>query len=74
MLPLNTINVYSCDNLNPDNLLHSTRAREHYYPQPVSRFLLLSSLAFDSLVAGIFWTLLSGGALVLPGLYHLALQ
>jgi amino acid adenylation domain-containing protein len=30
------------------------------------RFLLLPSFAFDSSVAGIFWTLCSGGTLVLP--------
>ncbi|MCG8456347.1 MAG: amino acid adenylation domain-containing protein, partial [Holophagales bacterium] len=30
------------------------------------RYLLLSSIAFDSSVAGIFWTLATGGALVIP--------
>jgi amino acid adenylation domain-containing protein len=48
------------------NLVHSTTARINYYQKPVSRFLLLSSFAFDSSVAGIFWTLCSGGTLVLP--------
>ena len=48
------------------NLLASTFARESYYGSPVHRFLLLSSFAFDSSVAGIFWTLMSGGTLVLP--------
>lgn len=48
------------------NLVHSTTARAHVYPEPVGRFLLLSSIAFDSSVAGIFWTLCQGGALVLP--------
>ncbi|MEQ1894626.1 MAG: non-ribosomal peptide synthetase, partial [Planctomycetota bacterium] len=48
------------------NLAHSTRARLAYYRQPVERYLLLSSFAFDSSVAGIFWTLVSGGTLVLP--------
>ncbi len=48
------------------NLLASTLAREVTYDAPVSRYLLLSSFAFDSSVAGIFWTLISGGALVLP--------
>ena len=48
------------------NLVHSTTARINYYSQPVDRFLLLSSFAFDSSVAGIFWTLVSGGTLVLP--------
>ncbi|MEO0868305.1 MAG: condensation domain-containing protein, partial [Cyanobacteria bacterium J06642_11] len=48
------------------NLVHSTLARTHVYPEPVGRFLLLSSIAFDSSVAGIFWTLGQGGTLVLP--------
>ncbi|BAY91147.1 MULTISPECIES: non-ribosomal peptide synthetase [unclassified Tolypothrix] len=48
------------------NLVHSTTARINYYQKPVSRFLLLSSFAFDSSVAGIFWTLCCGGTLVLP--------
>jgi amino acid adenylation domain-containing protein len=49
------------------NLVHSTTARFIYYSdRPVSSYLLLSSLAFDSSVAGIFWTLCQGGKLVLP--------
>lgn len=48
------------------NLLHSTNARLSYYREPLSAFLLLSSFAFDSSVAGIFWTLCAGGTLVLP--------
>ena len=48
------------------NLLHSTQARFHYYPDQPQRFLLMSSFAFDSSVVGIFWTLCSGGTLVLP--------
>ncbi len=48
------------------NLLHSTFARMALYRAPVGRFLLLSSFAFDSSVAGIFWTLCDGGTLVLP--------
>ena len=48
------------------NLVHSTVARFHAYTAAVGRFLLLSSFAFDSSVAGIFWTLCQGGALVLP--------
>lgn len=47
------------------NLTHSTTARFQVYSQPVGRFLLLSSVAFDSSVAGIFWTLCQGGTLVL---------
>lgn len=48
------------------NLVHSTTARFRYYPEPVGVFMLLSSFAFDSSVAGIFWTLCQGGALLLP--------
>ncbi len=48
------------------NLVHSTQARINYYQESVTNFLLLSSFAFDSSVAGIFWTLCSGGALILP--------
>lgn len=47
------------------NLLCSTLARRTYYQQSPAVFLLLSSAAFDSSVAGIFWTLSSGGTLVL---------
>lgn len=46
------------------NLMHSTSARWQYYPQQPAVFLLLSSISFDSSVAGIFWTLCSGGTLV----------
>ncbi|HHM21730.1 MAG TPA: amino acid adenylation domain-containing protein, partial [Bacteroidetes bacterium] len=48
------------------NLVHSTTARLHFYPQSPGTFLLLSSFSFDSSVAGIFWTLCSGGQLLLP--------
>ncbi|WP_406694053.1 amino acid adenylation domain-containing protein [Singulisphaera sp. Ch08] len=48
------------------NLVHSTWSRFLHYRQPVRGFLLLSSFAFDSSVAGIFWTLGQGGTLVLP--------
>lgn len=48
------------------NLVYSTLARFEVYPEPVQRFLLLSSFAFDSSMVGIFWTLCSGGALCLP--------
>lgn len=48
------------------NLVHSTHARVTYYDEPPTSFLLLSSFAFDSSVAGIFWTLCTGGRLVLP--------
>ncbi len=47
-----------------DNLINSTRARLNYYGKgdPLN-YLLLSSYAFDSSVAGIFYTLTSGGCL-----------
>ncbi len=48
-------------------LLASTQARLEGYTAPVSAFLLIPSLAFDSSVAGLFWTLCQGGTLVLPG-------
>ncbi|MEO1619423.1 MAG: amino acid adenylation domain-containing protein, partial [Cyanobacteria bacterium J06632_3] len=47
------------------NLMQSTAARFQVYAEPVERFLLLSSVAFDSSVAGLFWTLCQGGALVI---------
>jgi amino acid adenylation domain-containing protein len=49
-----------------DNLTHSTLARREHYVDPVRCFLLLSSMSFDSSVAGIFWTLADGGTLVIP--------
>lgn len=48
------------------NLWHSTAARFEVYEEPVHRFLLLSAFTFDSSVAGLFWSLTTGGALVLP--------
>lgn len=48
------------------NLVHSTIARINYYQEPLTSFLLLSSFAFDSSVAGIFWTLCQGGTLFFP--------
>ena len=47
------------------NLAHSNQARLQYYADPVGRYLLLSSYAFDSSVAGIFHSLTSGGTLVI---------
>ncbi|EDY82064.1 AMP-binding enzyme domain protein [Verrucomicrobiia bacterium DG1235] len=49
------------------NLSYSTLSRTHFYPTPPSRYLLVSSLAFDSSVAGIFWTLSTGNTLVTLG-------
>ncbi len=48
------------------NLVHSTLAREGVYEQAPGCFLLLSSFSFDSSIVGLFWTLCSGGKLVLP--------
>ncbi|MFP6851335.1 MAG: amino acid adenylation domain-containing protein [Pseudomonas sp.] len=48
------------------SLSHSTQVRMAYYREPVQSYLLLSSLSFDSSVAGIYWTLCQGGLLVLP--------
>ena len=44
----------------------STSARFAVYERHPGRFLMVSSVAFDSSVAGLFWTLASGGELVLP--------
>jgi amino acid adenylation domain-containing protein len=49
------------------NAVHSTFARFMQYPDQVKAYLLLSSFAFDSSVAGIFWTLGQGGCLCLLG-------
>jgi len=48
------------------NLVHSTFARFRYYHERLDSFLLLSPFAFDSSVAGLFWTLCRGGMLVIP--------
>ncbi|MGZ4956213.1 MAG: non-ribosomal peptide synthetase family protein, partial [Methylobacter sp.] len=48
------------------NAVHSTTARFAGYREPVTSYLLLSSFAFDSSVAGLFWTLGQGGCLCLP--------
>src|SRR6185436_8254299 len=47
-------------------LARSIAARFAVYREPVERFLLLPSFAFDSSVAVLFWTLCQGGRLVLP--------
>ncbi|MGD1946197.1 MAG: amino acid adenylation domain-containing protein [Croceivirga sp.] len=46
------------------NIVNSTRGRLDFYPNQPTAFLLLSSIAFDSSKAGLFWTLCSGGNLV----------
>src|SRR5258708_27632136 len=48
------------------NLSQSNNARVDYYKDPVGRYLLLSSVGFDSSVAVIFHALCTGGMLVLP--------
>ncbi len=47
-------------------LARSTAARLAYYPEAPERFLMLPSFAFDSSVAGLFWTLAVGGELTIP--------
>jgi amino acid adenylation domain-containing protein len=47
-------------------LAYSTAARFQYYQEPVGNYLLLSSFAFDSSIAGIFWSLAQGGTLTIP--------
>jgi amino acid adenylation domain-containing protein len=49
-----------------ENLRLSTEARLEVYDSPPTRFLLVPSVAFDSSVAGLFWTLAVGGTLVVP--------
>ena len=48
------------------NLRASNGARLQFYDAAPKRFLLLPSVAFDSSVAGIFWTLATGGTLIVP--------
>ncbi len=48
------------------NLIHSTTVRFEWFKHQPSVFLLLSSFSFDSSIVGIFWTMCSGGTLVLP--------
>lgn len=47
-------------------LANSTFARNEFYPSSPQTFLLMSSLATDSSIAGIYWTLCSGNTLLLP--------
>lgn len=48
------------------NIVHSTKARDEFYPNAPQRFLLVSSASFDSSMVGLFWTLSQGGTVVLP--------
>ncbi len=47
------------------NIISSTAGRLEFYPKNPDAFLLLSSISFDSSKAGIFWTLCTGGNLIL---------
>nr|MCU0268752.1 amino acid adenylation domain-containing protein [Acidimicrobiales bacterium] len=49
-----------------EQLTLSTHARDLVYGEAPGRFLWSSSYGFDSSVAGLFWTLVNGGELVLP--------
>ena len=44
----------------------STAARFVHYDRHPGSFLMVSSAGFDSSIAGLFWTLVAGGELVLP--------
>ncbi|MGI5170578.1 amino acid adenylation domain-containing protein [Spirillospora sp. CA-253888] len=46
-------------------IVSTTLARLTRYVEPVGRFLLVSPLAFDSAMAGLWWTLAQGGAVQL---------
>jgi amino acid adenylation domain-containing protein len=48
------------------NIAYSTLVRTEVYGADPERFLLLSSFAFDSSMVGLWWTLCTGGELVLP--------
>ena len=47
------------------NIINSTLARTDFYGADPSSFLLMSSISFDSSKTGIFWSLCSGGTLVI---------
>jgi amino acid adenylation domain-containing protein len=47
------------------NIINSTGGRLNFYDNNPSSFLLMSSISFDSSKAGIFWTLCTGGNLVI---------
>jgi len=47
------------------SIINSTAGRLNYYEESPSVFLLMSSIAFDSSKAGIFWTLCTGGTLLI---------
>ncbi|MBT2163177.1 non-ribosomal peptide synthetase [Zobellia barbeyronii] len=47
------------------NIINSTVGRLDFYPENPSAFLLMSSISFDSSKASIYWTLCTGGNLIL---------
>lgn len=47
------------------DILNSTAGRLDFYKDSPKAFLLMSSISFDSSKAGIFWTLCTGGNLIL---------
>jgi amino acid adenylation domain-containing protein len=49
------------------NLAASTAARSGVYPTSPRRFLVTSSIGFDSSMVGLVWPLTTGGAVVIPG-------
>ncbi len=48
------------------NLAASTAARSVWYDAVPKRFLVTSSIGFDSSIVGLFWPITSGGTVVLP--------
>ena len=48
------------------NLAASNGARFDWYEEAADRFLMVSSVGFDSSIVGLFWTLTGGGEVVLP--------
>jgi len=49
------------------NLASSNDARGVRYERAPERFLVTSSIGFDSSIVGLFWPLTTGGTIVLPG-------
>lgn len=47
------------------NIINSTAGRLDFYGENPQSFLLISSISFDSSKAGLFWTLCTGGTIVL---------
>ncbi|HMB62015.1 MAG TPA: amino acid adenylation domain-containing protein [Eudoraea sp.] len=47
-----------------NNIINSTEGRLGFYQNDPKAFLLMSSISFDSSKAGVFWTLCTGGTLV----------